>query len=143
VIGLESDGLSILFVWDSTQFSLCLVSFKWAFFTIFPSVSTVASCMGTNPETGGAWIIGYKAWGTLLGQQLVERDIIVVCIDYRNFPQGCISNMVSDVTTGIGYVIQNVGSYGGDADRIFLAGQSAGAHLAACSLIMQAKKRIL
>ncbi|KAH8956523.1 hypothetical protein BDL97_07G043100 [Sphagnum fallax] len=89
---------------------------------------------------GGAWIIGYKAWGTLLGQQLVERDIIVVCIDYRNFPQGCISNMVSDVTTGIGYAIQNVGSYGGDADRIFLAGQSAGAHLAACSLIMQAKK---
>jgi prenylcysteine alpha-carboxyl methylesterase len=68
--------------------------------------------------TGGAWIIGYKAWGTLLGQQLVERDIIVVCIDYRNFPQGCISNMVSDVTTGIGYVIQNVGSYGGDADRL-------------------------
>jgi hypothetical protein len=60
----------------------------------------------------------YKAWGTLLGQQLVERDIIVVCIDYRNFPQGCISNMVSDVTTGIGYVIQNVGSYGGDADRL-------------------------
>jgi prenylcysteine alpha-carboxyl methylesterase len=27
-----------------------------------------------------------------------------------------------------------------NASRIFLAGQSAGAHLAACSLIMQAKK---
>lgn len=33
--------------------------------------------------TGGAWIIGYKAWGSLLGQQLSERDIIVACIDYR------------------------------------------------------------
>ncbi|XP_062103276.1 probable isoprenylcysteine alpha-carbonyl methylesterase ICMEL1 [Humulus lupulus] len=33
--------------------------------------------------TGGAWIIGYKAWGSLLGQQLSERDIIVTCIDYR------------------------------------------------------------
>ncbi|KAJ6718681.1 ISOPRENYLCYSTEINE ALPHA-CARBONYL METHYLESTERASE ICMEL1-RELATED, partial [Salix purpurea] len=32
--------------------------------------------------TGGAWIIGYKAWGSLLGQQLSERDIMVACIDY-------------------------------------------------------------
>ncbi|KAL8137725.1 hypothetical protein V2J09_003726 [Rumex salicifolius] len=33
--------------------------------------------------TGGAWIIGYKAWGSLLGRHLCERDIIVACIDYR------------------------------------------------------------
>jgi prenylcysteine alpha-carboxyl methylesterase len=33
--------------------------------------------------TGGAWIIGYKAWGSLLGMQLAERDIIVACLDYR------------------------------------------------------------
>ncbi|EPS74453.1 hypothetical protein M569_00303, partial [Genlisea aurea] len=33
--------------------------------------------------TGGAWIIGYKAWGSLLGLQLMERDVIVACIDYR------------------------------------------------------------
>ncbi|KAI5442621.1 hypothetical protein KIW84_011598 [Lathyrus oleraceus] len=33
--------------------------------------------------TGGAWIIGYKAWGSLLGLQLAERDIMVACIDYR------------------------------------------------------------
>ncbi|KAG4914842.1 hypothetical protein JHK87_052399 [Glycine soja] len=33
--------------------------------------------------TGGAWIIGYKAWGSLLGLQLAERGIIVACIDYR------------------------------------------------------------
>ncbi|KAH9558467.1 hypothetical protein CY35_06G010600 [Sphagnum magellanicum] len=90
--------------------------------------------------TGGAWIIGYKAWGSLLGQQLLERNVIVVCIDYRNFPQGCVSDMISDITTGIGYVVQNIASYGGDTDRLYLAGQSAGAHLAACALIMQAEK---
>ncbi|XP_039043600.1 probable isoprenylcysteine alpha-carbonyl methylesterase ICMEL2 [Hibiscus syriacus] len=50
--------------------------------------------------TGGAWIIGYKAWGSLLGLQLAERDIIVACIDYRNFPQGTISDMVKDVSQG-------------------------------------------
>jgi prenylcysteine alpha-carboxyl methylesterase len=35
--------------------------------------------------TGGAWIIGYKAWGSLLGLLLSECDIIVACIDYRAF----------------------------------------------------------
>ncbi|KAL2629958.1 hypothetical protein R1flu_014644 [Riccia fluitans] len=92
--------------------------------------------------TGGAWIIGYKAWGSLLGLQLVERDVIVCCIDYRNFPQGGISDMVVDVCTGIGFVVNNIAQYGGDPDRIFLAGQSAGSHLAACALVNQAKKEI-
>lgn len=48
--------------------------------------------------TGGAWIIGYKAWGSLLGQQLSERDIIVACIDYRNFPQVTIGDMIKDAS---------------------------------------------
>ncbi|XVE53383.1 hypothetical protein DITRI_Ditri02bG0199900 [Diplodiscus trichospermus] len=90
--------------------------------------------------TGGAWIIGYKAWGSLLGQQLSERDIIVACIDYRNFPQGTISDMVKDASQGISFVFNNIAEYGGDPNRIYLMGQSAGAHIAACALVKQAIK---
>ncbi|XP_027922243.1 probable isoprenylcysteine alpha-carbonyl methylesterase ICMEL2 [Vigna unguiculata] len=90
--------------------------------------------------TGGAWIIGYKAWGTLLGQQLSERDIIVACIDYRNFPQGTISDMIADSSQGIAFVCNNIAEYGGDPNRIYLMGQSAGAHIAACVLVEQAIK---
>ncbi|KAL3526681.1 hypothetical protein ACH5RR_011337 [Cinchona calisaya] len=90
--------------------------------------------------TGGAWIIGYKAWGSLLGQQLAERDIIVACLDYRNFPQGTISDMVKDVSQGIAFVCNNILDYGGDPDRIYLMGQSAGAHISACALMEQAIK---
>uniref|UniRef100_A0A0D9YC87 protein-S-isoprenylcysteine alpha-carbonyl methylesterase n=2 Tax=Oryza glumipatula TaxID=40148 RepID=A0A0D9YC87_9ORYZ len=90
--------------------------------------------------TGGAWIIGYKAWGSLLGRRLAERGIIVACIDYRNFPQGTIGDMVSDASQGISYVCNNIASYGGDPNRIYLVGQSAGAHIAACALIEQAVK---
>ncbi|OVA10190.1 Alpha/beta hydrolase fold-3 [Macleaya cordata] len=90
--------------------------------------------------TGGAWIIGYKAWGALLGQQLAERNIIVACIDYRNFPQGTISEMVEDVSQGISFVCNNIAEYGGDPNRIYLMGQSAGAHIAACALVEQATK---
>ncbi|GAB2297088.1 Probable isoprenylcysteine alpha-carbonyl methylesterase icmel1 [Dionaea muscipula] len=88
--------------------------------------------------TGGAWIIGYKAWGSLLGQQLSERDVIVACIDYRNFPQGTISDMVEDASRGISYVFNNIAEFGGDPNKIYLMGQSAGAHIAACALVEQA-----
>ncbi|KAI3799067.1 hypothetical protein L1987_34357 [Smallanthus sonchifolius] len=90
--------------------------------------------------TGGAWIIGYKAWGALLGLQLAERDIIVASIDYRNFPQGTISNMVEDVSQGISFVCKNISEYGGDPNRIYLMGQSAGAHISSCALFLQAIK---
>ncbi|XP_073301374.1 probable isoprenylcysteine alpha-carbonyl methylesterase ICMEL2 [Primulina huaijiensis] len=90
--------------------------------------------------TGGAWVIGYKAWGSLLGVQLSERDVIVVCIDYRNFPQGTISDMVNDASQGISFVCNNIADYGGDPNRIYLMGQSAGAHIAACALLEQAIK---
>ncbi|XP_059670547.1 probable isoprenylcysteine alpha-carbonyl methylesterase ICMEL2 [Cornus florida] len=90
--------------------------------------------------TGGAWIIGYKAWGSLLGKQLAERDIIVACIDYRNFPQGTISDMVEDASQGISFVCNNIVEYGGDPNRLYLMGQSAGAHISACTLVQQAIK---
>ncbi|GAY46219.1 hypothetical protein CUMW_095290 [Citrus unshiu] len=90
--------------------------------------------------TGGAWIIGYKAWGSLLGRQLAERDIIVACLDYRNFPQGTISDMVKDVSQGISFVFNNIADYGGDPNRIYLMGQSAGAHISSCALLEQAVK---
>ncbi|KAJ8445391.1 hypothetical protein Cgig2_010749 [Carnegiea gigantea] len=90
--------------------------------------------------TGGAWIIGYKAWGSLLGQQLSERDIMVACIDYRNFPQGTMTDMIEDASRGIAFVCNNIAEYGGDPNRVFLMGQSAGAHISACTLIEQAIK---
>lgn len=88
--------------------------------------------------TGGAWIIGYKAWGSLLGKQLSEHDIIVACIDYRNFPQGTIGDMVEDVSRGISFVCNGIAAYGGDPNRIYLMGQSAGAHISSCALVKQA-----
>ncbi|KAK8470160.1 hypothetical protein PHAVU_004G073325 [Phaseolus vulgaris] len=90
--------------------------------------------------TGGAWIIGYKAWGSLLGLQLAERGIIVACLDYRNFPQGTISDMVNDTSQGISFIINNIANYGGDPNRVYLMGQSAGAHISSCALLEQAAR---
>ncbi|KAK9063765.1 hypothetical protein SSX86_017637 [Deinandra increscens subsp. villosa] len=90
--------------------------------------------------TGGAWVIGYKAWGSLLGRHLSGTDVIVACIDYRNYPKATISEMVNDASRGISFVCNNITEYGGDPNRIYLMGQSAGAHIAACALVEQAIK---
>ncbi|KAE8708042.1 putative isoprenylcysteine alpha-carbonyl methylesterase ICMEL1 [Hibiscus syriacus] len=121
---------------------LCFASYAW--FSSRLDLYLPANSNGPKPVvvfvTGGAWIIGYKAWGSLLGLQLVERDVIVACIDYRNFPQGTISDMVKDVSQGVSFVCNLIGRYGGDPNRIYLMGQSAGAHISACVLLEQAIK---
>lgn len=90
--------------------------------------------------TGGAWTIGYKAWGSLLGKRLSEQGILLVCLDYRNFPQGNALDMLEDVNTGIFWVCSKISRYGGDLDNIYLCGQSAGGQLAAMALIRQAEQ---
>lgn len=88
--------------------------------------------------TGGAWTIGYKAWGALFGRRLSQRGVLVFCLDYRNFPQGKAMDMLQDVNTGIAWVLHNADLYGGAKDQVFLIGQSAGGHLASLALLAQA-----
>ncbi|KAF6266738.1 Alpha/Beta hydrolase protein [Scenedesmus sp. NREL 46B-D3] len=72
--------------------------------------------------TGGAWTIGYKAWGALLGRRLCEAGVVVACLDYRNFPQGSALDMLEDVNTGIAWLLR----------------KSAGGQLAMLALLSQA-----
>nr|GMD16838.1 probable isoprenylcysteine alpha-carbonyl methylesterase ICMEL1 isoform X2 [Ipomoea batatas] len=48
--------------------------------------------------------------------------------------------MVRDASLGISFMCNNAAEYGGDPNRIYLMGQSAGAHIAACALVEQAIK---
>ncbi|KAI9002966.1 Alpha/Beta hydrolase protein [Hyaloraphidium curvatum] len=92
--------------------------------------------------TGGAWIIGYRAWGALLGLSLSGRGIVVVVPDYRNYPQGRCGEMLRDVTRAVEWVAAEAGSLGGDPANLHLVGQSAGAHLSACSLLDQLARHL-
>lgn len=90
--------------------------------------------------TGGAWMIGYKAWGAILGRRLSQRGVLVACLDYRNFPQGRVPEMVEDVSTGIGWVLSQIHLYGGDRHQVYVVGQSCGGHLGLLALISQGEK---
>ena len=81
--------------------------------------------------TGGAWIIGYKAWGLLFARWLRSRGWLVISLDYRNFPQAAVAEMLDDVSAGIAAGVGELAErYGGDVGRAVVVGQSAGAHLA-------------
>lgn len=88
--------------------------------------------------TGGAWVIGYKAWGFLWGMLLQRHGVLVVVPDYRNFPQVSVPGMVSDVSLAMGWVGAHVQQLGGDPANVTLVGQSAGAHLTLLMLLRSA-----
>lgn len=92
--------------------------------------------------TGGAWTIGYKAWGALLGRRLSQRGVLVFCLDYRNFPQGNLPDMLEDVNRGIGWVLNNAHLYGGDPSTVYITGQSAGAQLGSLAMFAQVEQAV-
>lgn len=91
--------------------------------------------------TGGAWIIGYKAWGAFMGKVLSSCGIVVVMPDYRNFPQGIVPDMVEDVSMAMQWVFDNIHHFGGDPNNVTMMGQSAGAHITMCALLEQVEKK--
>ena len=54
---------------------------------------------------------------------------VLVSTNYRLIPDGRHPNNVDDIAAAISWVHKNIADHGGDPDRIFLMGHSAGAHL--------------
>jgi acetyl esterase/lipase len=80
---------------------------------------------------GGGWVIAdintYDATPRLLAKQL---NAIVVSVEYRHAPEAKFPAQHEDAAAAYRWVTQNASSWGGDAARIALAGESAGGNLA-------------
>ncbi len=66
-----------------------------------------------------------------VAQALTARGYIVVIPDYRRYPEVSFPQMMADSAAAAVWVMNNIDRFGGEADRIFLMGHSAGGHLAA------------
>lgn len=80
---------------------------------------------------GGGLQNGMKAIGEGLARQLTARGIGVVSANYRLSPAVMHPAHMEDATAAFVWTKQNIGTYGGDPNRVFVAGHSAGAYLAA------------
>ncbi|MEJ6595237.1 alpha/beta hydrolase [Parasphingorhabdus sp.] len=77
---------------------------------------------------GGGWRDGAKDQYAFTGRALANRGYIVVLPDYRLYPKTRFPGFLEDSAKALAWVDDNIGRYGGDASRIFLSGQSAGAY---------------
>lgn len=80
---------------------------------------------------GGGWQVGDKSDVALKPKVLTERGFVVVSTNYRLLPEVTMDVLTGDVAKSFGWVHRNIAKYGGDPQRIFVGGHSAGAQLAA------------
>lgn len=82
---------------------------------------------------GGAWTYGNKqsAIGEFQSAFFNKQGFIYIAINYRLAPSHPFPAQIEDAAAAIAYFHEHVAEYGGDPDKIFLMGHSAGGHIAA------------
>ncbi len=66
-----------------------------------------------------------------VAQALTAHGYTVVIADYRRYPEVKFAQIMADASQSVTWVRAHIAEYGGDAEKIFLMGHSAGAHLSA------------
>lgn len=80
---------------------------------------------------GGRWTDGDKQQYRFVADAFIKDGYIVAIPDYRKYPAVKFPAFAEDGAMALAWVSKNIDQYGGDADNIFIAGHSSGAHIAA------------
>ena len=74
---------------------------------------------------GGSLTSGGKG----LNPYLMEKDIAVVNVNYRLSPKVKVVNILEDAAASVKWVFDNIGDFGGNKSKVYLAGHSAGGYI--------------
>jgi len=77
---------------------------------------------------GGGWNRGERSDYQFVGRALAARGFVTVIADYRLVPEVQYPGFLEDSAKALKWVQDNIANYGGDPNRLFLAGHSAGAY---------------
>lgn len=80
---------------------------------------------------GGGWQAGDKSGVGLKPKVFTERGFVFVSTNYRLLPTVDMATLIEDCAKSLGWVHRHIADHGGDPNRIFVMGHSAGAQLAA------------
>jgi len=78
---------------------------------------------------GGGWISGNKKSYTRICKSFAHEGYLTFNINYRLTPKYSYPTQIQDIANAINWIERNAEFYGGDKTKIFLAGDSSGAHL--------------
>ena len=84
---------------------------------------------------GGNWNSGRKGTYDLLGRNFARKGILVVIPDYELSPITNYEGMARHVAAAIAWTKQNIASYHGNPNQVFITGHSAGGHLGALAVM--------
>ncbi len=59
-----------------------------------------------------------------------NQGYAVVCVNYRLYPRALCPSYIEDSAEALAWVFKHIAEYGGDPDKIFISGHSAGGYLA-------------
>lgn len=79
---------------------------------------------------GGGWDSGEKVDYKFAAEAFTSNGFIAVIPDYRIYPEVVFPGFMADPTKAAKWVKEHIQEFGGDPNRVFLAGHSAGAHIA-------------
>ncbi len=77
---------------------------------------------------GGSWKNGKRQDYAFVGHSFNTKGYITVLPDYRLVPEIRYPEFLIDNANALRWVYDHIGQYGGDQDRIFVVGHSAGAY---------------
>lgn len=80
---------------------------------------------------GGGWTSGDKNLYSFIGRAFAEQGFATAVINYRLSPQVQHPAHIEDVARAFSWVHTNIAQYGGNPEKIFVMGHSAGGHLVA------------
>jgi acetyl esterase/lipase len=80
---------------------------------------------------GGGWQTGDKTSVQLKPQAFVDKGFVFVSTNYRLLPSVEMETIFRDIAKSLRWVHEHIAEQGGDPERVFVMGHSAGAQLAA------------
>ncbi len=84
---------------------------------------------------GGAWLRGSRLDVAYPAPALIGRGAVLVVPDFNNVAEVGLPAMIGQCREAVDWTVRNAGRFGGDPDRVYLAGHSSGAHLGSCVLL--------
>lgn len=86
-------------------------------------------------RTGFATVVWFHGGGLTQGRRhfidLKRPDVAVAAVSYRLSPQGKLPSFIEDAAAATAWVLRSINQYGGDSNKVFVAGHSAGGYLTA------------